>query len=250
MKLLARALPLRERLFGLANRGKSSFTCPICRYAGPFRDLSGPTGRRLHARCTRCGALERHRLQMLVLQSLFGGRDTGSLRMLHFAPEKHFRPIFMKMFGGYETADLCARGVDHRVDLQRLPFPGASYDVVYASHVLEHVPDDAAAIREIRRVLAPGGLAILPVPIVNPVTVDYPEPNARESMHVRAPGPDYFDRYRPHFSRVDLYRSGDFPERYQLYAYEDRTGFPSARSPLLLPTAGSRHEDIVPVCLA
>lgn len=42
-------------------------------------------------------------------------------------------------------------------DAQTIPFPDASFDVVLANHMLYHVPDKPRAIREIRRVLRPGG---------------------------------------------------------------------------------------------
>jgi hypothetical protein len=69
-------------------------------------------------------------------------------------------------------------------------------------------------------------------------------------MHVRAPGPDYFDRYAAHFARVERHGSDDFPERYQLYTYEDRSRLPNEQLPLRLPMSGVRHADIVPVCYA
>jgi SAM-dependent methyltransferase len=46
-------------------------------------------------------------------------------------------------------------------DAQALPFPDASADVVLAPHMLYHVPDQAAAVRELRRVLRPGGVALV-----------------------------------------------------------------------------------------
>ena len=42
-------------------------------------------------------------------------------------------------------------------DVQALPFPDATFDAVIANHMLYHVPDIARGIREIRRVLVPGG---------------------------------------------------------------------------------------------
>jgi SAM-dependent methyltransferase len=53
----------------------------------------------------------------------------------------------------------CAAG-----DATAMPFPDASFDVVIAAEVLEHIPADQAAMREIRRVLAPGGTAAVTVP--------------------------------------------------------------------------------------
>jgi SAM-dependent methyltransferase len=244
--------PLRRRLHELAFRlrhaGEPAFDCPLCAYHGPFRTVRPATGPRAHAACARCGTLERHRLQYLVARQLFAGPDTARLRCLHFAPEAVFRPWFATLFARYETADISGIDVDHTVDLQSLPFAPASYDVVYASHVLEHVRDDAAAIAGIRRILAPGGVAILPVPVVGPRTVEYPAPNPHETLHVRAPGPDDFDRYRPHFARVDVHRSEDVPARFQPFVHEDRSGYPDERSPLRLPETGTRHPDFVPVC--
>jgi SAM-dependent methyltransferase len=248
MKRLARGIATAG--FRLLHPRRERFSCPICGYEGPFRHVAPDTGLRRHAACAGCGALERHRLQHLVVQAVFPDADTASLRMLHFAPEGFFRPIFAKRFGRYETADIAMPGVDHQVDLLALPFADSSYDVVYASHVLEHIENDATAIAEIRRVLAPGGIAILPVPLVADRTVEYPEPNPHEAMHVRAPGPDYFDRLRPFFASVDLYSSNDFSARHQLFIYEDRTALPNAHSPLRPAMPGERHVDMVPVCRA
>ena len=44
-------------------------------------------------------------------------------------------------------------------DGEHLPFDDASFDVVYSNGVLHHTPDTAGAIREIHRVLRPGGVA-------------------------------------------------------------------------------------------
>ena len=237
-------------VYRLAHWSKKKFECPICGFSGPFADIAPATGPRRHAQCPDCGALERHRLQYLVVHSVFAGVDTSMLRVLHVAPEDYFRILFKKKFKIYETTDLMMENVDYRADLTELPFPTASYDVVFASHVLEHIKDDQQAIAEVRRILRPGGVAFLPVPIVAEKTIEYPEPNERESGHVRAPGVDYFLRYTPFFARVEEYSSFVFADKYQLFVYEDREGWPPECCPLLLPMKGERHVDIVPACYA
>jgi SAM-dependent methyltransferase len=240
----------RLPIFRLGNRNKKRFQCPICNYYGPFADVSPPTGLRKHAECPRCGSLERHRLQYLVLQSVLRGLNPSQLKMLHFAPEAFFRKFFAARFGTYETADLNMKGVDHKSDLQHLQFPDSTYDFVFASHVLEHIRNDTRAIKEIRRVLRPGGIAIIPVPLVAVRTIEYPAPNPYEGDHVRAPGLDYFDRCSPYFSRIDRFTSDLLPEKYQLFVYEDRTKWPTLECPLRLAMQGERHVDLVPVCYA
>ncbi len=243
---------LRDRssnlIFLLQCFNKEKFTCPVCGYNGSFKDIKRPTGIRKHAECPQCGSLERHRIQYLVVNDVLNSINYSSLKMLHFAPEPFFRDFFSTRFGQYETADLNISGVDHNVDLQKLPFEDQSYDFVFASHVLEHIPNDEKAISEIRRILKPNGIAILPVPIVAEKTIEYPEPNPHESYHVRAPGFDYFDRYDQYFSKVDKTSSDSLPSRYQLFCYENRSQWPTEECPLRLPMQGEKHIDIIPVC--
>lgn len=228
---------------------RKNFRCPVCGYKGSFDAHGKGAGRRLHARCPVCGSLERHRLQYLVLDKVFSRVDPKQSRMLHFAPEKFFREIFSERLLSYETADIVAPGVTHTVDIRDLPFEDSSYDIVYASHVLEHIDADLQALGEIARVLRPGGVAVLPVPIVSTSTVEYPEPNPYESYHVRAPGIDYFERYRQFFSEVEVIASDVFPQEAQLYTYDDRTVFPMENHEHRESMPGSRHPDYVPICV-
>ena len=141
--------------------GRLPRTCPICGYHGMFISVGHPG--RWDARCLTCGSRERHRLLHLWITE-GGGDKLAGKRILHFAPEK----AFMRRMRGnplYETADLLQSGVTHTVDITNTKLPDASYDVVMANHVLEHIRDDRAAMRELFRLLKPGGVALLSVPI-------------------------------------------------------------------------------------
>lgn len=247
-RTLASSPFVRGTYFRFRNPGKARWRCPVCRYWGPFVDLSPSTGPRRHAQCPRCGALERHRLQYLAVNEVLRNVETATAVAIHFAPEDFFRNTFSAKFGRYVTADLAMDDVDLKVDLCNLPLEDETFDFLYASHVLEHIRDDERAIGEIWRVLRPGGIAVLPVPIVGLETVEYPEPNPNEVYHWRAPGLDYFDRYRRFFDRVDEYRSTSFPPEYQVFTYEDRSGWPTPEMPLRRAMTGKKHIDVVPVC--
>jgi SAM-dependent methyltransferase len=234
----------------MTNKRKPHYDCPVCAYAGPFVDADDPPGLRIDAMCPACSSLERHRLQWLTLEALPERPRFSGLHVLHVAPEAALQRRIRSIFGRYSSADLCDPNVDYRVDLRGLPFDAASFDVVFASHVLEHIKEDAVALAEIRRILRPGGFAVLPVPVVNLTTVEYPEPNPHEWGHVRAPGLDYFDRYGRHFSRVRRYLSSDFDPRFQPFLYEDRSAWPPPGCPLRQRSGGTRHQEVVPVAYA
>src|SRR3954463_9905175 len=134
IKSYARALRNKARFFLFKLRTffshKQEFECPICGYRGPLMDVHPSTGVRKHAQCPKCGALERHRLQHLAITEALRGRDRSRMKMLHFAPERCFRPLFAPQFGNYTTADLNMEGVDHHVDIRDLPFADEAFDFV------------------------------------------------------------------------------------------------------------------------
>ncbi len=223
------------------------FLCPVCGYSGVFHMVSPSTGRREHARCPACGALERQRLQYLVMEEVLKDMDTRQMSMLHAVPEKIFIDKLRATFGHYVTTGVSGKSMDFRFDLTSIPFTEATFDVFFASHVLENVANDLLAMREVQRVLKPGGFAFLPVPVIGVKTIEYLEPNAQEEGNVRCPGEDYFERLRSVFSKVKIYTSDHFLQKYQLYCYEDRTHWPETM-PLRPKVTGLKHMDYVPVC--
>ena len=145
----------------LRHRG-DAVRCPICeRSFDRFADDYD----RARALCWRCGSHERHRAQWLLLQ----GRPellAQAASLLHFAPEWALR----RRLDGlghlrYVTADLRQPGVDLHVDITALDVPDDSFEAVIRSHVLEHIPDDGAAMCELRRVTALGGWCLVMVPL-------------------------------------------------------------------------------------
>lgn len=151
----------------------SDVTCPVCGSSfgsfAPYRPSNRP-----NARCVQCGALERHRMQVLYLTEKTDLFAAGSpMKLLHFAPEKPLYDIIVRYDHiDYTRCDLSPRSADFRdipdvqkADLTRLAFPDNCFDVILCNHVLEHIDDDRLAMKELYRVMAPGGWGIFQVPI-------------------------------------------------------------------------------------
>jgi SAM-dependent methyltransferase len=83
---------------------------------------------------------------------------------------------------GYVNLDLfCLPGVDVAADAECLPFPSGVFHRVECDAVLEHVRRPDCVMREIERVLAPGGFAHLVTPFCHPFH-EYPKDYRRFTL--------------------------------------------------------------------
>jgi SAM-dependent methyltransferase len=194
------AAAIERRVEMIRHRG-DNVCCPIC---GHGFDRFKDDWNRANALCWRCGSHERHRVQWLVLTGP-RGLLRGVRSLLHFAPEWALRHRLERVAGlRYVTADLDGSSVDLSLDLTALDLPEASFDAVLCSHVLEHVEDDAAAMRELARVTAPGGWCLVMVPLDPRLETTYEDPaittpelrlqHYLQHDHVRLYAPDIGDR--------------------------------------------------------
>jgi SAM-dependent methyltransferase len=201
---LQRFSVIGQRILSLAYAG-NAVMCPVCEKK--FRKFL-PYGRlkvRENALCPNCLALERHRLIWLYLKDMTDF-FTGPKNVLHIAPESCFVKRFEALHGdNYITADYDSPWAKVKMDIHQIPFADNTFDTVLCNHVLEHVKDDIQGLREINRVLKPGGFAILQVPFFNPVPEktfeddSITDPAEREQVfgqndHVRKYGKDYAQR--------------------------------------------------------
>jgi SAM-dependent methyltransferase len=184
--------------------------------------------------CPRCGSLERHRLLALLLPTLADivtdsdqhhgdgdghsgdGSDEGSDvpgagradsgLAVDVAPSKALDSTLDRLTGMRRLRmdfDPAADGrlVDVRASVTSIPLSDGSVDLLLCSHVLEHVPDDAQAMREIGRVLSDRGLGVILVPQRPGATDEDPDASAEERLrrfgqadHVRYYGDDFDER--------------------------------------------------------
>ena len=197
-RVLFASAELNGRISARLLRGEGR-ECPCC--GDRFRRMSRRRLAGFGGICPRCRSHPRHRtIALLLARGQLPGR-----RLLHFAPEPLFDPVFARLPDVERTtADLYAPA-DLALDITRMDLPDGSFDLILCSHVLEHVPDDRAAMSELRRVLAPGGLALVLTPY-RPAVPTYEDPRVTSPLgrmvafgqqdHVRIYGADLADRLR------------------------------------------------------
>jgi SAM-dependent methyltransferase len=185
-----------------------------------------PYGRkgRENALCPNCLSLERHRMMWLFLKdkTIF---FEAKLKILHIAPELCFIKRFEAIHGdNYITADIESPLAKVKLDVLQMPFSEGEYDVVFCNHVMEHVSDDLQAMREIYRVLKPGGWGIIQVPLFYPLLdttyedINIVTPAEREKAfgqddHVRLYGKDYLSRLQSAgFKAEEIWLGNELPE--------------------------------------
>ena len=214
-RLLYAAADANARLSARLLRGEGR-ECPCC--GGHFRRMSRRRISGWGGICPRCRSHPRHRaIALLLARGELPGR-----RLLHFAPEPLLEPVFARLADVERvTADLHAPA-DLRLDVSDMDLPDASFDLILCSHVLEHVPDDRAAMRELRRVLTDGGLALVLVPY-RPGVTTYEDPSITSPLgrmvafgqqdHVRIYGNDLRDRLLETGFEVDERTAGELFDR-------------------------------------
>ena len=211
------------RLIHLGNR----YYCPVCQSNTRKQEPLGIDFPVIHQKqiigggkrnvlCPVCNSSDRTRLVYLFLKNktnLF----TKNTKLLHIAPEPQLTQIFRKIKTiDYLSADLMMERVMVKMDLTDIKYYDRSFDAIICNHVLEHIPDDMKAMRELFRVLKPGGWAILQVPISKTMTETFEdfsvtEPDEREKVfgqkdHVRIYGQDYVTRLETAGFRVKPFK--------------------------------------------
>jgi SAM-dependent methyltransferase len=166
----------------------SEFKCPVCgiglrafrpiqksywRGVKKFAPIHPPTAMETFNlaafSCPCCDAFDRDRLTAMYLDDVFRTLDHGrTYHLIEFAPGDALHEKLRRYpFIAYRSADLSRKDVDERLDLTAMDScADGSVDILLCSHVLEHIPDDKEAMREIRRVLKPDGFGIILVPLV------------------------------------------------------------------------------------
>ncbi|WP_437184937.1 class I SAM-dependent methyltransferase [Planctomicrobium sp. SH668] len=228
---------------------KPVFECPNCGYVGPFK--SKPVKRfdqvkRINSKCLGCACLERHRMLSLVFDELYP-QPSESKSILHIAPELCLQPKLRGLFGTYHSCDLYMPGVDFVEDMQKMSFADATYDCVFIARVLTIPPDLDACLSEMRRVLKPGGVAVIAEIHTLENTLEYGEMRGGRS---RVLGTDFFDHCRQYFSKVEEWTGDRYDAKYQLINYMIDHGVANDKFPEKIRVKGVGYQEIVAICQA
>jgi SAM-dependent methyltransferase len=186
----------------------NSVLCPCCKSSfsefAPFGD-----SRRKNAWCPNCQGLERHRLLWKYFEEKTN-LYSHPLKVLHVAPEDIFFNHFKQQKNiDYYPVDifphLYPKGTTY-LDILDHEIPDNSFDVIICNHVFQYIEDDKKAIKNIYKLMKPGGWGIMQVPIDTTKKVTYEDssitdPLEREKAfglkeHVRYYSYDYADRLR------------------------------------------------------
>lgn len=208
-------LGLSEKLKKVFFYGKTCF-CPVCE--SPIREYER-FGHIPKLWCPVCASMRWQRFAWVFLKNqtnLFNGMPK---KMLHIAPEMAFEPRLKEIaYLDYLTADLYNPKVMLKMDITDIPFPNNSFDAIFCSHVMEHVPDDKKALSEFVRVLSSGGWAVFLVPIrmdqLTDEDLEVSDPKEREKRfgqhdHVRFYGWDFEERLKEAGFQVKVVKAGD-----------------------------------------
>lgn len=178
-------------------------TCPVC--GNSYRKFLSYGSYKVHRSNVLCPydlTLERHRLMWLYLKNETDFFTADQLKMMHIAPEQCFHKLFKKQSNlDYTTGDLVSPIADLHFDLHDVPLEDNLYDVIFCNHVLEHVEDDAQCMRELYRIMKPGGWGIFQVPVDYSREETFEDPSITDPLereekywqkdHVRLYGKDY-----------------------------------------------------------
>ncbi len=140
--------------------------CPICGATIFVRLNRTDWG----VRCVRCGAAPNTLILAEALRYFVDDLHDKQIYVLSAAGplfeflRRNCRMLTYSVFNETVAPGEYANGVLSQ-DVQRLTFPDESFDLCIHSEVFEHVPDDLAGFRELRRVLKPGGMTLFTIPV-------------------------------------------------------------------------------------
>lgn len=232
-------------------KDEKNFECPICRnkierflpyqykehtsdFTYKFRVIGSNTE---NFTCPYCNCHDRVRHLVMYFNKLnIWEKYIINKNILHIAPEEHIQQIISNLSTkNYVCGDLYpVNDSIKKVDITNISFDENYFDFIMCNHVLEHIPNDLKAMKEIYRVLKKGGCAIVQTPYSPNIKESFEDEiftteNDRrkffgQSDHVRIYGSDLFERLKSVGFKLDIISNSEIftSEESKRYGINDK----------------------------
>ena len=180
------------------------YYCNICNSNLRSWSFYGPS-ENLNFICPVCNSFGRHRMLALFLDdelSLIARQPKKYL--LHFSPETGLQNFIKSKFSfiDYRCSDYEVSNYDYQFDLMNIDLPNDTIDYIVISHVFEHIQDDIKALKELKRILSPGGKIYIQVPLGNNTKILEKKLNSEQERLILYGQKDHLRLY----TKEDLYQ--------------------------------------------
>ena len=235
---------LKNRLFLTINSLGRKKQCYICKktflkfkpykngvYSPFIKELEVIGSDPLNFGCYYCGAHDRERHLFMYFDKLKFWKLFKGKNVLHFAPEKHLRIKLKDLVkANYIQADLNPQNNEiYKIDITEISFPDMTFDFVICNHVLEHIPNDLKALKEIYRVLRTRGKAILQTPFSKMIQNSFEDPRINsdelrerfygEIDHYRIYGIDFFQKLKSVGFKLNIIKNDELFSNEECYKF-------------------------------
>ena len=111
--------------------------------------------------CPKCGSLGRTRRLWSLLEDKVKGK-----KILHFSPSKSIKAKLASLKDiEYITSDYAGEfNAQKKLNIKAIDEPNDEFDIIICYHILEHIDEDIQAMKELKRILKPGGISFIQTP--------------------------------------------------------------------------------------
>lgn len=185
-------------------KNQKNVTCPCCNWSGSaFITTCNSERVNYNSSCPNCDSRSRHRGLSILLPKTLENKNS---KLIFFAPEKIILNILNDSLENIkvQTTDFYSTDVDFpKEDIQNLSFVEQSFDYILCNHVIEHVPNDDSAFKELSRILKKNGKAIITIPGDYYLNATVVFKHTDSNGHFRHYGLDVIKKMKSYFSEVD-----------------------------------------------
>ena len=152
---------VRKIIYLLFYRGKNHY-CPLCE-SSLKNFIPIEFNKDSNKLCPNCGSLSRTRSLYFLIKK---NHANNKLKILDFSPHRSILEFFETEYENYISSDYEDQFFALKnYNITSIPEKDNTFDLVICFHILEHIPKDEKAIKELYRILKPNGTLLVQVPL-------------------------------------------------------------------------------------